>query len=384
MRAVIFFNVLLGVLILTIVLFQYLLHRSMKRSLYNYRNVTYIAGIIFGCVLAVTLYSYLIECLITSQNLRIYFIFKEFILFPRKFSMIAIPLFLIICGLIIISNVFLIKNEGLYLKNILGLFMGIFFIGGTLFIYNVESYIETNILYEDGPFDTPIYWVVHTYIQLFIVIVMCYVEVYFIATLIMAYIASKQEPRNNKDYIIILGCSIRKNGDLPPLLRGRVERAIRYAWDQERECGLPVKFVASGGKGEDEVTSEGSAIGKYLTEHGAEPYEVIIENKSRNTFENFKYSKELIDAVNPHARICFATTNYHVYRSGLIAKRVGIDAEAVASKTKWYFWPNGLVRECVAMLVMEKKFHAISVLILGIICVALAMISYHVFQIYWI
>lgn len=384
MRAVIFFNTILGLLILTIILFQILLRRSMKRSLYNYRNVTFIAGIIFGCVLAVSLYNYLIECLINTKDMRIYYIFKEFITFPRKFSMFAIPVFLVISVLLIISNIALIKNEGMRIKNILGLFLGLFFIGGTFLNYKIEDYIETTILYEDGPFDTPLNWVIHTYVQLFIVILICYVEVYFIATMIMAYVASKQEPRYNKDYIIILGCSIRKNGELPPLLKGRVDRAIKYAWDQERECGLPVKFVASGGKGVDEITSEGTAIGKYLSEHGAEPYEVLVEKKSRNTMENFKYSKELIDKANPKARICFATTNYHVYRSGLSAKRLGIDVEAVASKTKWYFWPNGLIRECVAMLWMEKKFHAISVFLIALLCIGLAMISYHVFQIYWL
>lgn len=384
MRAVIFFNVLLGALLLLIITFQILLRQSMKRSLYNYRNVTFIAGIIFGCVLALCLYNYLIECLINDKDMRIYYIFKEFITFPRKFAFFAIPIFIIICTLIIISNVVLIKHEGMYAKNILGLFMGVFFIGGTFLNARIEQQIETYFLYEDGPYDTPEIWVVHTYTQLFVLVMICYVEVYFIATLIMAYIASKQEPRFNKDYIIILGCSIRKNGELPPLLKGRVDRAIKYAWDQERECGLPVKFVASGGKGVDEVTSEGTAIGKYLSEHGAEPYEIIVEKKSRNTYENFLYSKELIHEKNPNARICFATTNYHVYRSGLIAKRQGIDVEAVASKTKWYFWPNGLIRECVAMLVMEWKFHIISVLIIAMICFGLAMASYHIFQIYWL
>ena len=384
MRAVIFFNVLLGLLFAFNVLFQFLLQRSLKKSLYSYRNVSFISGIIFGFVLMLSLYNYLIDCIMDTRNIRIFHIFRELIAFPRKFSYFAIPVFIVICFMLCISNISLIKHEGFHIKNLLGFALGAFFIGGTYIIFLTEKYVETYVLYDGSPFDTPGFWSLHTYIQLFIMLVMCYMEVYFIATVIMGYLAAKQIPQYNKDYIIILGCSIDKKGRPRPLLKARIDRAVRYAWEQEIDCGRRLKFVPSGGRGTDEVKSEGLAIEQYLEEHGVEPYEIIAEKESGNTYENFLFSKRLIDEVDSEARICFATTNYHVFRSGLIAKRMGIDAEAVSSRTKWYFWPNGFIREFIAILAMEKKLHIISVCILALICFALGMISYNVFEMYWL
>ena len=45
--------------------------------------------------------------------------------------------------------------------------------------------------------------------------------------------------------------------------------------------------------------------------------------------------------------------------------------EGIASKTKWYFWPNGFAREVIAIFVMTKKYHILSAFII----VALAFIG---------
>ena len=384
MRAVIVFNCIIGLVFATIILFQYLLHKSIKKSLYNYRNSSYIAGIIFGFVFMVSLYDYLISCLLEIKSMRVFFIFRELLEFPSKFVRFALPVFIIICLAVIISNIALIMHEGMRLKNILGVFLGILFVGGTFINSHVEKLIEENILVEGSPLDTPIFWSVHTFSQLFIVFLLCYLEVYFIATVIMGYLAAKQVPAYDKDFIIILGCSVDKNGGLPPLLKGRTNRAVKYFWEQEFQTGKRLIFVPSGGKGMDEVISEGSAMENYLLTHGVESHEIIVEKESRSTYENFLFSKRIIDEIEPNAKICFATTNYHMYRSGLIAKRLGINVEGVSSKTKWYFWPNGFVREFIAILNMEKKFHFISIMILALLCIIAGLVSYHVFEMYWI
>lgn len=43
------------------------------------------------------------------------------------------------------------------------------------------------------------------------------------------------------------------------------------------------------------------------------------ETKSTNTLQNMKFSKELIN--NDKAKIAFSTTNYHVFRSGILQDR---------------------------------------------------------------
>ena len=60
--------------------------------------------------------------------------------------------------------------------------------------------------------------------------------------------------------------------------------------------------------------------------------------------------------------MAFSTTNYHVFRSGLMARRVKMRAVGMGAKTKWYFWPNAAVREFVGILTEHRLKQA---LILG-------------------
>ncbi len=358
-----------------IVCMQYLLQRSIKRSLYYYRNAAYVAGILFLSTLMLSLYSYLLSCLLQTKELTLRYLFIEFVHFPKRFSMFAIPLFALICIAIGISNIALIRHEGMRIKNVLGIVLGFLFIGGTVAIHYAATFMEEQVLPKAGLTGNPVFMAIHTYLNLFLLLMMCYLECFFLGTVVMAYLAARQRPHFDKDYIIILGCSIDKKGGLLPLLKGRTNRAIRYAWSQEIATGKPVEYVPSGGKGPDEVMSEGSAIELYLLAHGAESEEVHAEKRSKNTYENFLYSKEIIDELKEDAKVCFATTNYHMFRSGVLARRVGLDAEGIASKTKWYFWPNGFVREFFAILNLQRKEHLLAAGTIFAGCLILAVLA---------
>ena len=92
----------------------------------------------------------------------------------------------------------------------------------------------------------------------------------------------------------------------------------------------------------------------YLLEQGIPEERIITEEKSANTFENMKYSKEKILEKDPQGKIAFSTTNYHVFRSGLAARRNKMRAQGVGAPTKWYFWPNAAVREFVGLLTEHR------------------------------
>ena len=91
----------------------------------------------------------------------------------------------------------------------------------------------------------------------------------------------------------------------------------------------------------------------YLLEQGIEEKNILVENKSKNTYENIKLSYKLIN--NKKANIGFSTTNYHVLRAGLIATEQGLKLEGIGSKTKTYFWINAFIREFIGTLYSEKK-----------------------------
>lgn len=79
-----------------------------------------------------------------------------------------------------------------------------------------------------------------------------------------------------------------------------------------------------------------------------------------------KYSKLKIDNINNNGKIIFSTTNYHVFRSGVIASNEGIDCEGIGSKIKWYFYTNALIREFIANLVEERRNHLVLLLLINL------------------
>ncbi len=121
--------------------------------------------------------------------------------------------------------------------------------------------------------------------------------------------------------------------------------------------------------------AEALAIKNYLMKNGIKESRILIEDKSTSTIENMKFSKEKINDAKKDAKISFSTTNYHVFRSGVIANEQGIDCEGMGSKTKWYFYTNALIREFIANLVQEKKSHIILIILINISLILLILIG---------
>ncbi len=206
----------------------------------------------------------------------------------------------------------------------------------------------------------------------FIRLMLCYAECTVLSICIIGYAVLKLEPLYDRDFVIILGCSISKKGKVRPLLKGRVNRAIHFAWEQEIRTGKPVRYVPSGGQGSDEPMSEGSAMELYLLSHSAESCEVFPEKKSKNTKENLIFSKKIIDEQKSDAKVAVVTTNFHVLRSGMLARRAGLmNAQVIGSKTKWYFWPNAFLREMIAIMLMFAGVHLIVACFFLAICLIL-------------
>lgn len=370
--------VLLGFLLLllmdAILLMALTLRRSLRDAFYTYGNIGLIGGILFSGVLLIVLARLLLRS-IQVESLPLPFLYRELLSFPRRFSYGAVFVITAVSVLLGISNLALIRHEGLCLHNALSLLLAGLYIGGTLLVYFLSDRMEKRILASGVGVET-LFSVLNAVIPLFLLLMVCYFECILAGTAVMGWLAAKRKAAPDKDYIIILGCSIDRRGGLLPLLKGRVNKAIRFAWDQEIATGKPTKYVPSGGQGAGEVMSEGSAMELYLLTHGAEEYEVFPEKKSRNTWENLCFSKAIIDGMKPDARVAFATTNYHILRSGILARKAGLDAEGIAGDTKWYFWPNGFIREFFAILALNTRVHIAVAIAAAAVCAALGCVGY--------
>lgn len=348
-----------------------LLHDSLRRTLYSYDNIGLIGGIAFASVLVLALLGHFV-LYFHDEPYTIHNIYRAIIEFPRQFSYNATFVITAVCIVLGVSNIALIRHEGFCLNNALALLVAGFYIGGTVVAYLISDLLAKYVL--TGESAAPV--ILNTVISLFILLMLCYFECIALGSAVMGWLAAKTKPAYDKDYIIILGCSLDKRGGLLPLLKGRVNRAIRFAWEQEIATGKPMKYVPSGGQGPNEVISEGSAMELYLMTRGAEDYEIFPEKKSKNTMENMVFSKRIIDELNPNAKIAFATTNYHILRSGIIARRAGIDAQGIAGDTKWYFWPNGFVREFFGILALNTRAHIIVAIVTAIVCAIVGAASF--------
>lgn len=365
----------LGYLALSTAVMAFALYWSAKKTLYSYANIVLIGGLLFNSVFLIVCTRFLLTIPLDTAVDFTYF-YESLLAFPRTFSYYAFFVILFICVLLGISNVELIRHEGFRLHNALSLLVAGLYGGGTMAVYLIADKLYESIFVPLGLSTNPVFIVLSTVIPLFLLLVLCYFECILAGTGILGWIAARAVPAYDKDYIIILGCSIDKQGGLLPLLRGRVNRAVRFAWEQEIATGKALRYVPSGGQGPNEIMSEGSAMGFYLMTHGAEEYEVIPEKQSRNTWENFCFSKKLIEEMTPHPKVAFATTNYHILRSGILANKAGLDAQGIAGDTKWYFWPNGFVREFFGILAMERKVHLRAVAVIAAVCAVVGCVEF--------
>lgn len=150
----------------------------------------------------------------------------------------------------------------------------------------------------------------------------------------------------DEDAIIVLGAGLR--GSRPSsTLRGRLNAA--YEYHKQNPDAL---IVVSGGKGHDEDITEAEAMEAYLVNLGVPTEKIVKEEKSTSTFENFVFSKEILDGLlGENYKIAYISNEYHVFRAGHIAKKAGFEnATHAHSDTIWHSVLPGTLRECVGVM----------------------------------
>jgi uncharacterized SAM-binding protein YcdF (DUF218 family) len=152
------------------------------------------------------------------------------------------------------------------------------------------------------------------------------------------------------DYILVLGAGLSNKTNPSAILQGRLDATLKYIDGNDNGY-----IVLSGGQGVDEDLPESHAMSKYLQEKGVSKERIIIEDESRNTSENFKYSKAKIEdhSKTPikDVSIKIITTDSHAFRSSIIAKKNGyLNFDNYSSPTVWYLIPITFTREAFAIV----------------------------------
>ena len=278
------------------------------------------------------------------------------------FAYVAAPVMMIIALAISISNIWLLRKEGFRPQNMLGIALGVVWIAA-LWLLNMLSYAAYE--WQNEAIQR---------VRIGICYILSFMTCMLLSTIVCAYLSAKRKPDFGKDYLVILGCCIRQDGTLTPILRGRVDAAIEFEKEQFAATGKHAKFVPSGGQGPDEVISESEAMRRYLLEQGYPDEQIIKEDKSVNTDQNIRFSCQKIHEDNDSpdtVQAGVATTNYHIFRSYVLSKKHGLRSQGISAKTKWYFYPNAFLREFVGLL-NDKKIVIALILIAMILLYNLA------------
>ncbi|WP_410642612.1 YdcF family protein [Amycolatopsis sp. lyj-346] len=170
----------------------------------------------------------------------------------------------------------------------------------------------------------------------------------FLSLLGYSVVYSRIGRRSGFDAIIVLGCGL--DGErVPPLLAARLERAIRL---HDREATPPL-LVVSGGRGPGERVSEAEAMQAYLRDRGVPDDRIRREDQARTTEENLRFSAALLPA--DARRVVAVTSNYHVFRTAVECRRLGLPFHATGSPTARYFLPSALLREFAALILHYRR-----------------------------
>ena len=318
--------------------------KQIQYNPYSYNTIYYMGFSLFLLAVAMMQLRITLLLILEPQVYRANEILHILLDSAKTFMLWSSPFLLIFSAALCVSNISLIRHEGRRLVNILGIFLSFLLVAGLALLFTFDHYASGSRLQV----------MLHDLAANLFAAVYLYFECMLIGAIVADVIAARHEPDLDKDFLIILGCGFRKDGTPSPLLRGRLDRALRFAEKQEAATGKALIFVTSGGQGPDEVCSESACMKRYLLEQGVPEDRILEEDRSTDTFENMKYSKAQIWKVNPQGKIAFATTNYHVFRSGLYARRVKMRAVGMGADTKWYFWPNASVREFVGLLTEHR------------------------------
>ncbi len=339
--------------------------RQLQYNPYSYNTILYPGFALFVLFLFLTHAYITIRCFCDPGGYKAVEMLFTLVHSAKNYILLTMPLLIAFSISLFVSNISLIRHEGGRFVNILGIILAFLILAGAVVIALLDLYSATT---EKGSLAANL--IVNLLAAFYL-----YFECMILGAIIADTIAARYIPEPDKDFLIVLGCGIKKDGTPTPLLRGRLDLALSFYERQIRETGKVPRFVVSGGQGPDEVQSEAASMRDYLIEKGIPEDRILVEDKSTDTAENMCFSKKIIEEAGG-GEVAFFTTNYHVFRAGLKARRVKMRAVGMGAPTKWYFWPNAAVREFVGLLTEHRMKQGLLLLGLSAVYTVLTVLAY--------
>ena len=275
-------------------------------------------------------------------------------------AFVLLPFLIFLSGIFLIYNgVILLKREGRskanYLSTLFGIVILVFF---PLISFRLGNRNE-------------LFYTYHFLNILFVLIVYSYFifGFAFVGFMLYSILYLFIPKKKHYDFIIIHGAGLLGGEKVTPLLKRRIDKAVE-AYHKSKNSNI--KIIASGGQGADEKISEAQAIYNYIQEETDVSKEsVLLEDKSRTTYENLLFSKEIGEQLVENPCFLFVTNDYHVFRTSTYARKLNMKGDGLGCRTAGYYIPSAFIREYVALCVkMKWLFLAFYVLLSVLILIA--------------
>lgn len=150
-----------------------------------------------------------------------------------------------------------------------------------------------------------------------------------------------------EETLVVLGCAVR--GDQPtPVLTCRLEKALD--WYAQHPDGT---LVVCGGQGKTETMPEGRVMCRWLVDRGVPEAQILVDDTSTSTEENFANARALLEArgISAAAPTAFVTNGFHCYRAAQYARQAGFsDARALPAGLPLSQYLTCYIREVFALV----------------------------------
>lgn len=176
---------------------------------------------------------------------------------------------LVLAGFLIANGLTMVRKEGRSLANLLSLVAGLAVLAvPVVAVLLVSSGLRVGVLLSAA-----------------LVFVSSYLGVVFVAFLVHSLVYGRMAVENPPEAVVVLGSKI-IDGRVPPLLRSRLDKALEVYRRTAATTGRAPLLIPSGGQGADETRAEATAMAEYLLAQGADPADVLAEDRATTTREN--------------------------------------------------------------------------------------------------
>lgn len=123
------------------------------------------------------------------------------------------------------------------------------------------------------------------------------------------------------DAILLLGLALDEHDEPAQELIARADAAVKAcAWHED------APIVVCGGCTPGRHLTEAEVMARLLAQRGVDEARILQENQSQNTAENMRYAARVLGGAKGR-RVLVVTSDYHVRRAKLTARRMGFKAD---------------------------------------------------------